>query len=235
MPSLDLVDALLALGALGLVALVAYAYWRHVWFWRDPPRSPPEAEGVLSPADGTVVYVRDVAPGEPVINIKQGLAAHLPDLVGEDVQVRKWVIGIFMSPFNVHYNRAPLDARVEGITRHPGQGNVHMGPMHWRTVLNRAPHYQNSTHIVRNERTVTRFVADYRQAPLPFYVVQIGALTVNGIDSYFSVGAEVARGQTFGMIRVGSQVDLVLTHREDLEVLVRPGQRVRAGETLLVR
>ena len=229
-----LIDVLIVLALLLVLLGAAYAYWRHVWFWRDPPRQPPAAEGIVSPADGTVVYVRDVAPGEPVITIKQGLAAQMSDLVGEDVQVRKWVIGIFMSPFNVHYNRAPLDARVDRITRHPGQGNVHMGPMHWRTVLNRAPHYQNSTHIVRNERTVTRFLADYREAPLPFYVVQIGALTVNGIDSYCAVGAEVERGQTFGMIRVGSQVDLVLTHRDDLEVLVRPGQRVRAGETLLI-
>jgi phosphatidylserine decarboxylase len=90
-------------------------------------------------------------------------------------------------------------------------------------------------HIVQNERTVTRFVGDYRGQALPFYVVQIGARTVNGIDSYVQPGERVARGQTFGMIRIGSQVDLVVTWRAGLEARVRPGERVRAGETVLVQ
>ncbi len=93
----------------------------------------------------------------------------------------------------------------------------------------------DSVHIVQNERTVTRFLAHYREAELPYYVVQIGARTVNGIDSYFSPGEEVARGQTFGMIRIGSQVDLIVPWRAEFETLVRPGDKVRAGETVLVR
>ncbi len=218
-----------------IAVTLAYLAWRHLWFYRDPRRTVPEAPGIVSPADGTVVYARHVAAGEDVIVIKQGLAAKVSDLVREDEAAAKIVIGIFMSPFDVHFNRAPLTATVDRITRHPGQGNAHMGPMHWRTVVNKAPHYENSVHIVRNERTVTRFVARYRDALLPFYVVQIGARTVNGIDCYFAEGEQVERGAKFGMIRIGSQVDLVLPLQDGLEVLVVPGQRVRGGETILVR
>jgi phosphatidylserine decarboxylase len=64
--------------------------------------------------------------------------------------------------------------------------------------------------------------------------VQIGARTVNGIDSYFREGDFVARGAKFGMIRIGSQVDVIVTWRPGLKVLVRPGERVRAGETRLI-
>lgn len=215
---------------------LAYLGWRYLWFYRDPPRTPPAEPGILSPADGTVVYARRVGPGEDVISIKQGLAAKVSDIVREDVDTAKIVIGIFMSPFDVHFNRAPLSATVAQITRHPGRGeNLHMGPMHWRTLIDRAPHYQDSVHIVQNERTVTRFLGEYRGEPMPYYVVQIGAKTVNGIDSYFAIGERVERGAKFGMIRIGSQVDLVLSLRDGLEMLVRPGQKVRGGETILVR
>ena len=110
-----------------------------------------------------------------------------------------------------------------------------MGAMHWRTLFNRAPHYEGSVHIVQNERTVTRFVGEYRGAPLTWYVVQIGARTVNGIDSYYREGERVERGATFGMIRVGSQVDLIVPWRPGLTPRVRPGDRVRAGESILIR
>jgi len=219
-----------------LLPLAAFLFWRYIWFFRDPVRTASGLPGLLSPADGTVVYVRRVAPGEAVVSIKQGLAATIHDLVGADVDGIKLVIGIFMSPFNVHYNRAPLASTVDFIQHHAGRGkNRNMGPMHWRILTGRQPFYAGSEHIVQNERTVTRFLAQYREKNLPYYVVQIGARTVNGIDSYFQPGEDVARGETFGMIRIGSQVDLVVPWRPDFETLVRPGDKVRAGETVLVR
>lgn len=222
--------------ALAVLGVGAYMGWRYLWFSRDPSRTLPSTAGFVSPADGTVVYVRTVAPREDVVVIKRGLAAKIKDIVGEDVDAAKIVIGIFMSPFDVHYNRAPLSGTVDTIRRYPGFGkNAHMGPMHWRTLIKRLPYYTNSVHIVQNERTVTRFTATYQGEPLSFYVVQIGAKTVNGIDSYFREGESVARGEKFGMIRIGSQVDLVLPQRSGLTIRVRPGDRVRAGETILVR
>lgn len=222
--------------AVAILLAAAFLYWRYVWFFRDPPRTPPAEAGLVSPADGTVVYVRRVAPGEAVVSIKQGVQATIRDLVREDIDGTKLVIGIFMSPFDVHYNRAPLNARVDFIRRHPALGdNLHMGAMHWRTILGIEPRYAGSRHIVQNERAVTRFVGEYRGEPISLYVVQIGGRTVNGIDSYFRSGESVARGQTFGMIRIGSQVDLVVPWREDFEMRVRPGDKVRAGETLVIR
>lgn len=226
---------LLMAGVVTLVVTLAYQYWRQVWFFRDPPRAAPAQHGLVSAADGIVVYVRRVAAGGEVLTIKRGLAARLADIVHADLDTPKLVIGVFMSPFDVHYNRAPLDGIVESITAHPGRSNVHMGPMHWRSVFGVTPRYQNSEHIVRNERTVTRLGCSYRGQPLSLYIVQIGAKTVNGIESYFKVGEPVRRGEKFGMIRIGSQVDLVIPARADLEVLVSPGDRVKAGETILVR
>jgi phosphatidylserine decarboxylase len=223
------------IGVLLLGLLAAFLYWRHVWFFRNPPRTPPAAAGILSPADGTVVYVKRVAPGEEVVVIKEGLAATVEDILKQDEPAPKIVVGIFMSPFDVHYNRAPLGGRVDMIRHYPAQGeNLYMGMMHLRTVLNWLPLYEGSPHIVQNERTVTRFDSEYRGAPLPVYVVQIGSRGVHGIDSHYAVGDSVERGAIFGMIRIGSQVDLIVPAREGMSIKVRPGETVRAGETLLI-
>jgi phosphatidylserine decarboxylase len=216
-----LITAALVAGILG----ASWLLWRHYWFFRNPSRIAPEAP----------VYVKRVAPGADVVVIKQGVSATVKDLMREDFDQPKLVIGIFMSPFDVHYNRAPLDATIGFVKRHAALGrNVHMGPMHWRSVLGVEPRYEGSMHIVQNERAVTQFIAAYRGAPLSLYVVQIGALTVNGIDSYFTPGQFVSRGATFGMIRIGSQVDLIVPWRAGFDVKVQSGDFVKAGETILV-
>ena len=221
--------------ALGL-ATAAFLFWRHVWFFRDPPRHAPAQPGFVSPADGTVVYVKRALAREKVIVVKQGLAATVEDILREDIEGEKLIVGVFMSPFDVHYNRAPFDARIVAIRHHPARGgNASMTAMHWRSVLGIEPRYEGSTHIVANERTVTTFEGAYRGVPLRAYVVQIGALAVNGIESFMVPGASVARGEKFGMIRIGSQVDLVVPRRDGMQPAVTPGERVHAGETILIR
>lgn len=226
---------LIALAAAALAA-GAYLFWRRYWFFRSPPRTAPAAEGLLSPADGTVVYARVVAEGEPVVVIKKGVSATVRDIAREDLDHAKVVIGIFMSPFDVHFNRAPISAQVGFIRRHAARGaNRFMTAMHWRSLLGIRPLHEGSMHIVENERVVTQFTGTFRGLLTTCYVVQIGARTVNGIDCYVPVGGRVERGAVFGMIRVGSQVDLIVPWHEGLELAVLPGQRVRAGETIVVR
>ena len=213
----------------------AYCYWRYVWFFRNPERVPPPGESIVSPADGTVVYVTKVAPRQEVIMIKQGLPATLTDIVREDLASPKILIGIFMSPFSVHYNRAPLPGKINFIRHHPAKvKNFCMAPMHWRTLLKRAPFYENSRHIINNERTVTKVAGRFKGESLPYYIVQIAGKSVNGIDSYFQPGEQVSKGEVFGMIRIGSQVDLVVPLRSEMNIMVRPGDKVRAGETVLI-
>jgi phosphatidylserine decarboxylase len=221
--------------AIVVAVALGYLFWRHVWFFRNPSRVPPAEAGLVSPADGIVVYVRSVAPGEEVVVIKEGVRARVEDILRADIDEAKIVIGIFMSPFDVHFNRAPLDGEVRFVRHYPAlRENAYMAAMHWRTALGVEPYYADSTHIVENARTVTCFDGEYNGASLSAYVVQIGARTVHGIDSYYAPGQRVARGATFGMIRIGSQVDLIVPQRASFTVAVRAGDRVRAGETILV-
>jgi phosphatidylserine decarboxylase len=213
-----------------------YLFWRYVWFFRNPRRSiPPEASGILSPADGTVVYVKRMRPGESVINIKAGMQATLNDITKEDINRTKILIGIFMSPLNVHYNRMPVSGKIRFIHHHPPSSrNLCMFSMHLRTLLRLAPFYRNSPHIVLNERTVTKIDGLYRGKDLSCYVVQIAAKSVDGIDVFLSEGACAKAGETLGMIRIGSQVDLVVTAFKGMSIKVRPGQKVKAGQSVLI-
>jgi phosphatidylserine decarboxylase len=224
------------LSASVVVCASLYLFWRHVWFFRNPQRIiPPESSGILSPADGTIVYVKHVDARESVISIKKGLEATLSDITREDISRPKTLIGIFMSPFNVHYNRIPVSGEIRFVHHYPASAdNVSMLSMHLRTLFKREPLYRNSTHIVRNERTVTKIEGKYRDKELACYVVQIAAKSVNGIDVYMDEGHQVKAGEIFGMIRIGSQVDLVITPLEGMTVKVSPGEKVKAGQTVLI-
>lgn len=223
--------------AMVLIAVIAasFLFWRYVWFFRNPDRAVPSSEGIVSPADGTVVYVKEVNPGEEVMVIKQGVAAKIEDIARSEISSPKLLIGTFMSPFDVHYNRAPVPGRIESIRHYPStSGNLAMTWMHLRTLLRLEPYYKNSMHLLQNERTVTRIVGRFRGDEISCYVVQIGGGHVNGIDSFLPVGSDVRKGEVFGMIRMGSQVDVILPRLPAMHVKVRPGDKVRAGESILL-
>jgi phosphatidylserine decarboxylase len=62
-------------------------------------------------------------------------------------------------------------------------------------------------------------------------VVQIAGLLARRIVCEVREGAEVAAGETYGLIRFGSRVDTYLP--AGARVLVAPGQRTIGGETVL--
>ncbi len=226
---------LLSLLLIALGCGAVFLYWRTIWFFRNPSRIVPTAAGILSPADGTVVYAHRVGPGKEVVVVKQGVKASITDIMREDEPAEKLIVGIFMSPFDVHYNRAPLAGCIDLIRHYPAHGeNLFMTIMQLRILLRWFPLYLGSMHILQNERTVTRIVGQYRGERLACYVIQIGSRGVHGIESFFRERDIVERGETFGMIRIGSQVDVVIPWREGMDLLVRPGQKVRAGETIVV-
>ena len=81
----------------------------------------------------------------------------------------------------------------------------------------------------KNERMTTVI----ERGNLQVAVVQIASRLVRQIVSYVSVGREVKLGQRIGVIRLGSQVDLVVPARQDLRIMIKTGERVRAGQTVV--
>jgi len=164
-------------------------------FFRNPERTPPgDDKTVVAPADGTVIVV------ERVSETPLGTEA--------------LKISIFMSVFNVHVNRAPLDGRVVDIAYHPGR------------FLDARDGRASS----ENERNgvVLETVSGIRIA-----FVQIAGLIARRIICYPKVGDVLVRGTRYGLIRFGSRVDVYLP--ADVEPLVKLGDITVAGETVLGR
>jgi phosphatidylserine decarboxylase len=232
---MEISDSILLAVAAGLTLLfLSYVFWRYFWFFRNPTRQIPQGERITSPADGTVVYVKRLEAREPVISIKRDRKISINEIVNEELEKTRVLIGVFMSPFDVHYNRAPLSGVVDYVRHYPARlKNRHMTSMHWRSLLKRFPIYEKSPHILENERTVTRITGDFQGEPICCHVVQIAGGSVKGIESKVHPGAQITRGEVFGMIRIGSQVDVTFPWRPPMKIRVEPGEKVRAGESIL--
>jgi phosphatidylserine decarboxylase len=183
-----------------LLALVPLTFllWL-VSFFRNPPRRIPEdPRAIVSPADGVVVDV-----------------THLPhyDFIG-GAAVR---IGIFLSIFNVHINRAPLAGRVVELHYHPGE-------------------FLNAMRPESAERNEFMWIGFEQAEPAArkFVVRQISGMLARRIVCTLAPGETVSRGQIFGMIKLGSRTELILPAAA-VEVAVQPGDAVRAGSHIVAR
>ena len=165
-------------------------------FFRDPERVIPSGDGlVVSPADGRVVTVAPVQ--------RDGL---FPDAVTR--------ISIFLSPLDVHINRAPVAGRINDVRYQAGKF---------------LPAY-NEDAARYNEQNALRIV-DERERN--WGVVQIAGILARRIVCRSKAGDLLARGERFGLIMFGSRTDIYLPPGCQIEAT--EGQRVKGGETVIGR
>ncbi|MET9480339.1 MULTISPECIES: phosphatidylserine decarboxylase [Streptomyces] len=157
-----------------------------LWFFRDPEREITQAR-VISPADGVVQSI----------------------MPWKDGRTR---VAIFMSPLNVHVNRAPLAGTVTSVEHIPG-GFV--------------PAFNKESE--NNERVVWHFDTELGDIEM----VQIAGAVARRIVPYLPQGTKVEQGERIGLIRFGSRVDIYLP--EGVDVAVEVGQTTTAGVTRIDR
>jgi len=199
----------LPLGALSLLpwwgvlcaegVLAAMLLWA-LMFFRDPQRyCPSDTNLLLAPADGRVTDIEQVPAGSFI----------------ESPALR---IGIFLSIFNVHINRAPCNVRIETISYKKGRYINAMNPESGRV------NESNELGLVRTDGPRDRLI-----------VRQISGAIARRIVCGTAVGKELARGEKFGMIKFGSRTELYVPLGQELKCLVRIGDKVKAGLTPLAR
>jgi len=188
--------------------------WR---FFRDPERMPPDDKStILSPADGKVIYVKRIEKGTIPYSEKKGRKFSLNDFTQSDVlPTEGHLIGIAMNFLNVHVNRAPIDGKVS-LIRHIQGGFASL---------------KKKEAVVQNERALT--VID--NGHFKIGVVQIASRLVRTIVLFLREGHEIRRGERIGMIRFGSQVDLILPNLPSLHIEVSPGEEVKAGLSIVAK
>ena len=172
----------------GILAAVALAF---LAFFRDPERTAPALPGaVLAPADGKVMGIAEV----------------------EDRWVGRAVrLSIFLSPLDVHVNRAPAAGLVRDVEYVPG-----------RFLAAYKPEASE-----QNERCTVALEADAARLS----VRQISGVLARRIVCRARPGDKLQAGQRYGLIRFGSRTDLLVPAGTELRVQV--GDRVRGGETVM--
>ena len=165
-------------------------------FFRDPERTPPGGdEVVVSPADGRVADIEVVREDE--------------FLGAEALRV-----GVFMSLFNVHVNRAPVSGKVVFRDYRPGR---------FHNAMRAEAARENECSLIGIER------ADGTRV----LVKQIAGLIARRIVTACAVGAEVGRGERIGMVKFGSRLELYVPKAAGFEVGVAVGDAVHAGSSAL--
>ena len=181
---------------LSLLVVLVWAFS----FFRDPKRAVPQDKDILlAPADGKVTDIETV-------DEKQFIDG------------RALRIGIFMSIFDVHINRAPCSVRVEKITYKKGKFKNAMNPESGRV------NESNDVYLLRAEPPGDKLI-----------VRQISGAIARRIVCEAKVGAKLTCGQRFGMVKFGSRTELYIPLSEGVVCLVETGDKVKAGITPMVR
>ena len=172
-------------------------------FFRDPDRRcPTETNILLAPADGRVTDIELVE-------------------ADDDIKETTLRIGIFLSIFNTHINRAPCNVKVGTINYKKGK---------YKNALNPESSQVNES----NEISLTRT----DDPPDRLIVKQISGAIARRIVCDTKTGQELVAGEKFGMIKFGSRTELYVRSQDvqyRIKCLVRKGDRVKAGLTALVR
>lgn len=162
------------------------------YFFRDPKRVPPDDPNVVvSPADGRVTRIDAVAAdgGAPTL------------------------ISIFLSPFDVHINRAPIRGKIVDVVYSPGKFLIATNEK--ASLVNE----QNALTIQGEKITVV--------------CKQIAGILARRIVCWKGKGDRLSLGERFGMIKFSSRTDVLLP--ANVKVMVTEGDRVRGGITVIGR
>ena len=166
-----------------------------IFFFRDPVRMLPEGvkeNEIISPADGKVMMIGEIQ---------------------EDsfLKTPAKMIGIFLSPLNVHINRIPVPGKVD----------------YFKYVKGDYIAAFNHKSSERNERTIIGIT----NPKFKVLFKQIAGFVARRIVCGVKTGDTVKQGEKFGMIKFGSRVDVILPVNSLIKVSVN--QRVKGGLTVL--
>lgn len=169
------------------------------YFFRDPERTIPEGDNIfVSPADGKIIVIRP---------IQGNLIPALP----KDTKTKFIQISIFMSPLNVHVNRAPCNGTVESV--------VHTKGRFLSAFKDEAS--------IQNENIAMLLNTKHGK----ILVRQVAGFVARRAVCRVKPGDALIKGQRYGVIKFSSRLDVYLPVNTGIKVKL--GDKVKAGETIL--
>jgi len=186
-----------------------------IWFFRDPERIPPEKKNIIvAPADGTIKYIKRIEVGNIPLSSKGKEHVKL-DPVSMDIlpDQKGYLIGIGMSFLDVHVTRSPIEGKLA----------------YFKHVNGRFYSLKKPDASYKNERAIQIIKNDN----FGICLIHIASRLVRRIVSYVKEGDHLILGQKIGMIKFGSQVDILLPDIEYLRINTKVGEKVFAGVTII--
>ena len=169
-----------------------------IYFFRDPVRvSPDGSDIVLASADGIVDAIEK---------------CEAPKELGLDSNVKYQRVSIFLSTFNVHIQRIPMDGTIEKLSYIQGK-------------------FLNITNDKYHEDNERQLCLMKTKQGFSIIFVQIAGMIARRIVCNLKEGQKVTAGEQFGCIKFGSRVDVYLP--KEIELKVKVGQTMIAGETII--
>jgi phosphatidylserine decarboxylase len=178
-----------------IILLTAFLFFFNLFFFRDPERNVSAGNDVIiSPADGKIIDIR---------------------VIDEDkyLHERANMISIFMSIFNVHVNRIPVNGSIEYLEHRDG--------------IYKAAFRDKSSEL--NEQSLTGI----RTAQTKILVKQIAGFIARRIVNNLKAGDKVKAGERFGMVKYGSRLDVIIPLSTEISIQLH--EKVKAGETILAK
>ena len=190
------------------ITIVTYFFCGLVWaaipgvlslfflcFFRNPTALPPYDPNVLySPAHGTVMAIEDIFDDE-----------YLNEPATK--------VTIFLSVFDVHVNRSPIDGEIKYQRYTCGQ---------FVPAYKKSASFENERHAIGLDNGHIRVL-----------VSQVAGLLARRIVSWVTLGNKVQQGECYGMIKFGSSTELVVP--KNVEITVKKYQKVTGGVTIVGR
>lgn len=179
-------------------------------FYRDPKRKIPKGNNIVSPADGRVIQILRVK-NKDNLKINKGLLGKIKTAtkeIGKDC----YLISIFMSPFDVHVNRAPIEGKIKSIK-------------YTRGKFFAAYDLKKSLQNEKNEIII------YNNKIGKIKVIQIAGFLARKIKCIVKENQKINKGQKIGSIVLGSQVSLIIPAKVKLKI--RLEDKTKAGETVI--
>jgi phosphatidylserine decarboxylase len=195
--------------AVFLVFLAGISFY--IFFNRNPVREIPPGNSVVSPADGRIIEIIDLQKlSKGSLEIKKGMTGHIKTET-KGITKNGYLVSIFMTPLDVHVQRAPVEGKVLSVHHKKGR-------------FIRANTLRAFTENEKNE-----IVIDSRQIG-KIKVIQVAGVLARRIKCSVRKNERLLKGQKIGKINLGSQVVLIIPR---LALNVKSGERVTAGETVI--
>lgn len=191
------------------------------WFLRNPKRKIPLGDNIVSPADGRIVKIIKY-DHENEFEIQENKLGKVL-VKTKDVAPRGWLIVIMMNIHNMHRQKAPLGGEVMAIKYFKGK---------FFNAVRKAHNMRAALENESNEILLKTKIGNIK-------VVQVAGVLAKKIVCAVSEGQVLEKGENLGLIKLGSQVILVLPvsttggQEDNIELKVSEKMKVKAGLTII--